>query len=309
MAVIEISGLVKNYGRFTALDGLELSVQEGQTMGFIGPNGAGKTTTIRVLLGLLRRTSGTVNLFGKDAWEHASEVHAKIAYVPDDVQLWPGLSGGEVIDLMGRLRGGLNRKKRDIMIERFEFDPRKKCHTYSKGNRQKVALISAFSSEADLYIFDEPTTGLDPLMEAVFQECVLELKKQGKTVLLSSHILAVVERLCDRVSIIRKGKIVESGSLDEMRHFTRTSMTVKTAQKISGLDNLEPVHDLVQENGQLQFQVDSDKLDEVIDYIRPYGFLSLVTRPPTLEELFMHHYGDSLRNGEKTAGLSGGKDR
>ncbi|GAB6090002.1 ABC transporter ATP-binding protein [Spirochaeta dissipatitropha] len=306
MSVIEIRNLVKHYGRFKALDELEFEVNEGEVMGFIGPNGAGKTTTIRVLLGLLKRTSGTVNLFGKDAWHHSSEVHGNLAYVPDDVQLWPSLSGGEVIDLIGKLRGGVNKQRRDEMIQRFEFDPRKKCHTYSKGNRQKVALISAFSSDADLYILDEPTTGLDPLMESIFQECVLELKKQGKTVLLSSHILAVVEKLCDKVSIIRKGQIVESGTLDDLRHFTRNSMSIRTERPVAGLENLDGVYDLHLENDLIHFQIDSSKIDKVIDYLRPYGFRSLVSRPPTLEELFMHHYGDSLREGEKTAADTGG---
>ncbi len=294
MPVIEVNNLVKFYGKFQALDGVDMAVNKGEVLGFIGPNGAGKTTTIRILLGLLRKNAGTANIFGKDAWDHAAELHRSMAYVPDVVNLWPTLTGGEVIDLLGKLRGGINHKRRAEMLKRFELDPTKKCGTYSRGNRQKVALVSAFSSDAELFIFDEPTSGLDPLMEAVFNECILEYKQMGKTVLLSSHTLSVVEKLCDRVSIIKNGKIVESGSLDELRHLTRTSISVETDQPVRDLEKIEGVHDLVVEKTRARFQVESDKLHGVLSHLAQFGFKSLVSRPPTLEELFMHHYGDNL---------------
>ncbi len=294
MPVIEVNNLVKFYGKFQALDGVDMEVAKGEVLGFIGPNGAGKTTTIRILLGLLRKNAGTANIFGKDAWAHAAELHRSMAYVPDVVNLWPTLTGGEVIDLLGKLRGSINHNRRAEMLKRFELDPTKKCGTYSRGNRQKVALVSAFSSDAELFIFDEPTAGLDPLMETVFNECILEYKQMGKTVLLSSHTLSVVEKLCDRVSIIRSGKIVESGSLDELRHLTRTSISVETDEPVKGLENIEGVHDLAVEETRARFQVESNKLHGVLSHLAQFGFKSLVSRPPTLEELFMHHYGDKL---------------
>ncbi len=294
MAVIDVNNLVKFYGKFQALDGVDMEVAAGEVLGLIGPNGAGKTTTIRILLGLLRKNAGTANIFGKDAWTHAAELHRSMAYVPDVVNLWPTLTGGEVIDLLGKLRGGINLNRRAEMLKRFELDPTKKCGTYSRGNRQKVALVSAFSSDADLFIFDEPTSGLDPLMEAVFNECILEYKQLGKTVLLSSHTLSVVEKLCDRVSIIKNGKIVESGSLDELRHLTRTSISVETDRPIKGLEKIEGVHDLAVKETRARFQVENDKLHGVLSHLAQFGFKSLVSKPPTLEELFMHHYGDNL---------------
>ncbi len=304
MIVIKINNLVKFYGKFKALDGVDMEVAEGKILGFIGPNGAGKTTTIRILLGLLRKNGGTANIFGKDAWTYAADLHRSMAYVPDVVNLWPTLTGGEVIDLLGKLRGSINHQRRAEMLKRFELDPTKKCGTYSRGNRQKVALVSALSSEAELFIFDEPTTGLDPLMEAVFKECILELKRVGKTVLLSSHTLSVVEKLCDQVSIIKKGKIVESGSLDELRHLTRTSISVETDEPIIGLEEIKGVHDLSMDETSARFQVESDNLHGVLDHLAQFGFKSLVSRPPTLEELFMHHYGEMLEQGCK--GQKGG---
>ena len=294
MPVIEVNNLVKFYGKFQALDGVDMEVAKSEVLGFIGPNGAGKTTTIRILLGLLRKNAGTTNIFGKDAWAYAAELHRSMAYVPDVVNLWPTLTGGEVIDLLGKLRGGINHRRRAEMLNKFELDPTKKCGTYSRGNRQKVALVSAFSSDAELFIFDEPTAGLDPLMEAVFNNCILELKQMGKTVLLSSHTLSVVEKLCDRVSIIRKGKIVESGTLDELRHLTRTSISLETVKPIKGMDKLEGVHDLSVEGTNARFQVESDKLNSVLSHLAQFEFMSLVSRPPSLQELFMHHYEDSL---------------
>src|SRR5215204_4004212 len=232
---ISISGLVKNFGRTRALDGLDLSVAAGEVHGFLGPNGSGKTTTIRILLGLLRADAGQASLFGGDPWNDAVELHRRLAYVPGEVNLWPNLSGGEVIDLFGALRGGLDPKRRSELLERFDLDPTKKCRTYSKGNRQKVAVVAAFASDVELYLLDEPTSGLDPLMEAVFQDVVREQHEAGRTVLLSSHILSEVEALCDRVTIVRAGRAAESGTFDELRHLTRTSVVVETARPVDGL--------------------------------------------------------------------------
>lgn len=290
MAVIRVHDVTKKFGNFTALDKINLEVNQGEVYGFIGPNGAGKTTTIRILLGILKATSGTAQVFGLDAWADAVEIHKRIAYVPGEVSLWPNLTGGEVIDLFVKLRGPNNKSRREELIERFDLDPTKKCGTYSKGNRQKVALIAAFASDADLCILDEPTSGLDPLMELVFQECIAEVKAAGKSVLLSSHILSEVEKLCDRVSIIRQGRIIESGSLQELRHLTRTQVRVETAQPIPNLSELAGVYDLQEFEGGATFQVDGVHIGEVIKYISNYGILALESAPPTLEDLFIHHY-------------------
>ncbi|MGW6724879.1 ABC transporter ATP-binding protein [Nocardia sp. NPDC055029] len=293
-AAIEISNLVKTFGRTRALDGLDLQVTTGEVHGFLGPNGAGKSTTIRVLLGLLRADSGTAILLGGDPWAQTAELHRRLAYVPGDVNLWPNLSGGEVIDLLGTLRGGLDEKRRAELLERFDLDPTKKGRTYSKGNRQKVALVAALSSDVELLMLDEPTSGLDPLMEAVFQECIDEVKEQGRTVLLSSHILAQVEALCDRVTIIRHGKAIESGTLADLRHLTRTSITCETTRPPTGLDALPGVHDLVVEGNRARFQIDTVDLDQAISHLTGFGIRTLTSRPPTLEELFLRHYGDEL---------------
>ena len=306
MSIVYLEDLVKYYGKTKALDGINLKIEEGDILGFIGPNGAGKTTTIRIILGLLRKTSGIARLYDQDTWHQAADMHQRLAYIPDDVYLWPNLSGGEVIDLFGKLRGGLNEKKLKTMLDRFQLDPTKKCRTYSKGNRQKVALVSAFSSNADLFIMDEPTTGLDPLMEAAFQKSVLELKASGKTVLLSSHILAVVEKLCDKVSIIRQGKIVESGSMKQLRHLTRISIDVITEKKIEDLDQVPGTHDIVIDRDRTKFQVDSDKLQHALLYLTQFEVKSLTSQPPTLEELFMHHYNNSNQNETQTQSISGG---
>lgn len=291
MAIIEVKNLVKKFGNFTALGGVNLDVNPGEIYGFIGPNGAGKTTTIRILLGILKATSGQATIFGMDAWKDAVEIHKRVAYVPGEVNLWPNLTGGEVIDLFVKLReANNNKRRREELIERFDLDPSKKCRTYSKGNRQKVALIAAFASDADLYILDEPTSGLDPLMERVFQEYVLEAKQEGKSIFLSSHILSEVERLCDKVSIIRNGKIIESGSLEELRHLTRTSVVLETKEPIDDLDKLKGVHNVDKKNNSLYFHVDSDQMDQVMKYISQYGIVKLEVAPPTLEELFMRHY-------------------
>ncbi len=292
---VSVSGLVKTFGRTRALDGLELSVARGEVHGFLGPNGAGKSTTIRVLLGLIRADSGTVRLLDGDPWRDSVALHRRLAHVPGDVTLWRNLTGGEVIDLLGRLRGGLNPDRRAELLERFELDPTKKGNAYSKGNRQKVALVAAFASDAELLILDEPTSGLDPLMEEVFRGCVAEGRDRGRTVLLSSHVLSEVEALCDRVSIIRAGRTVESGSLAALRHLTRTSIEAELGDAPQGLDRLPGLHgvDLGQGDGggvHLRCQVDTDRLDALLRVLSAAGVRTLTSRPPTLEELFLRHY-------------------
>jgi ABC-2 type transport system ATP-binding protein len=287
---ISISGLVKTFGPTRALDGLELEVRTGEVHGFLGPNGAGKTTTIRVLLGLLRADAGTAELLGGDPWRDAVALHRRLAYVPGDVALWPALSGGEVIDLLGRLRGGLDPKRRAELLELFDLDPRKKARTYSKGNRQKVALVAALASDVELLLLDEPTSGLDPLMEAHFREVIADERHSGRTVLLSSHILAEAEALCDRVSIVRAGRTVESGTLAELRHLTRTSIQAELAGPPDGLAGLAGVHELQVEGTRVRCQVDAERLDEVLRHLSAAGVRSLVSQPPTLEELFLRHY-------------------
>lgn len=290
MTVLKTMNLTKRFGRFTALDSVNIELNKGEVFGFIGPNGAGKSTAIRVLLGILKATEGEVTIFGQDAWADAVEIHKRVAYVPGDVNLWPNLTGGEVIDLFVKLRGTNHKSRREELIKKFDLDPSKKCRTYSKGNRQKVALIAAFSSDADLYILDEPTSGLDPLMEQVFQECVLEAKRAGKTVLLSSHILSEVEKLCDRVGIIRQGKMIEMGTLSELRHLTRTNLLVETKQSITLLESVKGVYNIEKKGAVLTFQVDTEALDAAIQHISQFGIVRLESAPPTLEDLFMRHY-------------------
>jgi len=288
---ISIEGLVKTFGRTWALDGLDLSVRTGEVHGFLGPNGAGKSTTIRVLLGLLKADAGTARLLGGDPWTDAVALHRRLAYVPGDVTLWPNLSGGEVIDLLGRLRGGLDKARRADLLERFDLDPRKKARTYSKGNRQKVALVAAFASNVELLLLDEPTSGLDPLMEEVFRDVVREEQRNSdRTVLLSSHILAEVEALCDRVTIIREGRTVETGTLGELRHLTRTSIEADLNGPANGLADLPGVHDLLVRDGHVKFDVDTPALAEALRALTSAGVRSLVSQPPTLEELFLRHY-------------------
>lgn len=302
MSVLKTTDLTKKFGRFTALNGVNIEVNKGEVFGFIGPNGAGKSTTIRVLLGILKATDGEAKIFGKDAWKDAVEIHKRIAYVPGDVNLWPNLTGGEVIDLFVELRGTNNKSRREELIKKFDLDPSKKCGTYSKGNRQKVALIAAFSSDADLYILDEPTSGLDPLMERVFQECVMNAKNEGKSILLSSHILSEVERLCDKVGIIRQGQIIETGTLDQLRHLTRTSLLVETKHPIPALGNVNGIRDIVMKDQALSFQVDTDELDNVMKYISQFGIVKLESAPPTLEDLFMSHYEGVRKTPDSGAG-------
>ncbi|AWS47047.1 ABC transporter ATP-binding protein [Streptosporangium sp. 'caverna'] len=291
---LEVTGLVKAFGSTRALDGLDLHVRTGEVHGFLGPNGAGKTTTIRVLLGLLHADSGQVKVLGGDPWKDAVALHHRLAYVPGDVNLWPNLSGGEAIDLLGDLRGGLDKARRQELMERFQLDPTKRCRTYSKGNRQKVALVAAFASDVELFILDEPTSGLDPLMEAAFQQTVREVSGRGATVLLSSHIFSEVEALCSRVSIIRDGRTVESGTLAELRHLTRTAVAVEATEPITGLDGLPGVHDLVAEGTRASFDVDSAELPGVLRHLAAFEVHVLTSHPPTLEKLFMRHYGNGV---------------
>ncbi|MDN7246865.1 ABC transporter ATP-binding protein [Planococcus shenhongbingii] len=307
MSILKTTALTKKFGDFTALDGVDIEVAKGEVYGFIGPNGAGKSTTIRVLLGLLKVTSGTAEIFGQDVWEDAVDIHKRVAYVPGDVNLWPNLTGGEVIDLFLKLRGSNGKTRREELIRKFDLDPTKKCRTYSKGNRQKVALVAALSTDADLYILDEPTSGLDPLMERVFQEWVREAKAQGKSILLSSHILSEVEKLCDKVAIIRQGKIIETGTLQELRHLTGTVLTVETKRPMPSLHEVGGIQGIQEKQGVLSFQVDAEELDQVIRYISGFGVVKLESSPPTLEELFMRHYEGGSSADKQEAAYHGQK--
>ena len=297
--VIHVSDLSKRFGTTQALDRLDLTVRAGEVHGFLGPNGAGKTTTIRILLGLLRADSGSASLLGGDPWHDAVELHRRLVYVPGDVTLWPTLTGGEIIDLLARLRGGINEERRAHLLERFDLDPTKKARAYSKGNRQKVALIAALAANAELLLLDEPTAGLDPLMEAEFRRAVGELKGAGHTVLLSSHILAEVEAVCDRVSIIRNGHNVETGTLAELRHLTRTSVSAEIESPIPDLANFPGVHNVQLTDSEVQCEVDTARLNEVLKRLTEVGVRTLTSRPPTLEELFLRHYGEELTEAEQ----------
>lgn len=290
--VIDVRTLEKRFGKTRALDGLDLAVNQGEVHGFLGPNGSGKSTTIRILLGLIRASGGEARIFGRDPWAREREVMERVAYVPGDVHLWPNLTGGETIDMLGSLRGGLDRKRRDELCERFELDTTKKAKAYSKGNRQKVALIAALASDADLFVFDEPTSGLDPLKEAVFHECVREIREADRTILLSSHILGQVEQLVDRLTIIREGRTIETGSLSDMRHLTGTSIRAETAEPPDGIESLAGIHGLVREGNRVSFTVDTADLGTTMDWLAARDLTSLVSRPPTLEDLFMRQYED-----------------
>ena len=289
--IIELKGVKKKFSKFQALSDVTFSVQRGEVIGFIGPNGAGKSTTIRTLLGIIKRDAGKAEIFGKDVWRDSVEIHKRISYVPGDVALWGNLTGGEIIDLFMKLHGGGDQTKLDALIDRFELDPKKKAKSYSKGNRQKVGLIAALAVDSDLYIFDEPTSGLDPLMESVFQEEVEKIKQAGKSILLSSHILSEVERLADRVVIIRKGEIVETGTLQELRHLTRSVITLETKQDLSLIKNLDGVHDFTQRNiNQAVFSMDSSRMNAVLTEAIKLEVVHLEAVPPSLEDLFMRHY-------------------
>lgn len=301
MNAITASGLYKSFGSTRALDGLDLEVSPGEVHGFLGPNGAGKSTTIRILLGLLRCDAGTVELLGMDPWRDATAVHRRIAYVPGDVELWPNLTGGEAIDLLSRLRGGIDYRRRQRLIERFDLDPTKKGRAYSKGNRQKVAIVAALASDAELLLLDEPTAGLDPLMEVVFQDVITTARTEGTTVLLSSHILAQVEKLADRVSIIRQGTIVQSGTLSELRHLTRTEIEAELAEPPGDLDHVTGVHDLRIDGDKIKLTVDGEHLDGVVRRLATLGVRSLISHPPTLEELMLRHYATELSESGQSA--------
>jgi ABC-2 type transport system ATP-binding protein len=289
-SAVVVSGLVKSFGRVRALDGLDLEVATGEVHGFLGPNGAGKTTTLRVLLGLLRADAGTATLLGGDPWRDAVPLHRRLAYVPGDVSLWPNLTGGEVIDLLARLRGGIDPARRAELVERFDLDPTRRARTYSRGNRQKVALIAALAADVELLVLDEPTAGLDPLMEAEFRRCIAEERRHGRTVLLSSHVLSEVEALCDRVTLIRDGRTVESGSLAQLRHLSRTEIIAELHGRPPELTALPGVHDVTVRGNRITCHVEPAAFDAVVQALAGAGIAALSSRPPTLEELFLQHY-------------------
>ncbi|WP_218658066.1 ABC transporter ATP-binding protein [Enterococcus thailandicus] len=288
--VVKVQHLQKKFGKFEALKDVSFSVNAGEVVGFIGPNGAGKSTTIKTLLGIIRKDGGQAEIFGKDVFKESLVIHERLSYVPGDVALWGSLTGGEIIDLFMKLHGNGNKEKRDELIKRFELDPKKKAKNYSKGNRQKVGLIAALSVDSDLYLFDEPTSGLDPLMEAVFQEEVEKIKRAGKAILLSSHILSEVERLADKIVIIRQGTVVEEGSLAELRHLTRSTITIETQGDVATLASLPGVHDFVQKENQAHFSADTEQLNEILLAATKLGVKKFESVPPTLEDLFMRHY-------------------
>jgi len=303
--VVEVHGVVKRFGQVTALDGLDLTVAQGEVHGFLGPNGAGKSTTLRLLLGMLRSDGGSLRVLGLDPWGNVATLHRKMAYVPGDVALWPNLTGGEVIDLLGRLQGGQDAARRNELLGKFDLDPTKKSRAYSKGNRQKVALIAALATDAEVFLLDEPTSGLDPLMEDTFRGCVRELRDQGRTVLLSSHILSEAEALSDRVSIIRAGQVVETGKLDQLRHLTRTSVSADVTTVPQGLEALVGVHDVVVAGRRVSAQVEPSGLAPLMQALTAAGLITLTSQPPTLEELFLRHYGAATTgepSGSDTAG-------
>lgn len=288
--LVKVDHLQKKFGKFQALTDVTFTVEAGEVVGFIGPNGAGKSTTIRTLLGIIKGDGGSAKIFGRDVWKESLEIHKKISYVPGDIALWGNLTGGEIIDLFIKLHGGGDTAKRDQLIQRFELDPKKKAKSYSKGNRQKVGLIAALSVDSDLYVLDEPTSGLDPLMEAAFQDEVEKIKKAGKSILLSSHILSEVERLADKVVIIRQGQVVESGTLDELRHLTRSTITVVTEGDVSTLAQVEGVHDFVQKDQQARFSADNEDINAILKAATALNVKKFEAVPPTLEDLFMRHY-------------------
>ena len=304
--VISVSGLVKSFGRTRALDGLDLSVRAGEVHGFLGPNGSGKSTTIRILLGLLRASAGTASMLGGDPWTDASDLHRRLAYVPGEVNLWPQLTGGEVIDLLGALRGGIHRDRRDQMVTRFALDPTKKGSAYSRGNRQKVALVAALASDVELLILDEPTSGLDPLMEEVFAECIREERLRGRTVLLSSHILSEVEALCDKVTIIRDGRTVETGRLSDLRHLSGTAVDVNLTSTPPTLNRFSAATSVRIDGHRLRCDVPTARIGALLTELEPYGIAGLTCQPPTLEQLFLRHYGhESASDGRPGARLDG----
>lgn len=291
--IVSLNKVEKRFGKFQALKNVTFEVKKGEVLGFIGPNGSGKSTTIRILLGMLKKTSGEATIFGKDVWKEDTQIHKDISYVPGDVFLWPNLTGGEIIDLLLRLNGQKRTQKTEELIEKFQLDPKKKARTYSKGNRQKIALVAALSQEAELYIFDEPTSGLDPLNEKSFQEEVLKLKNAGKSILLSSHILSEVEKMCDRIAIIREGEIIETGDLASMRHLTRMQITIETKHPLDGVEQVIGVHKVHFSNTTHQeavLSVDREQMTQIMDFLAEKQIINLISTPPTLEDLFMRYY-------------------
>ncbi|MBC1538870.1 ABC transporter ATP-binding protein [Listeria seeligeri] len=288
--IVKVEQLQKKFGKFQALSDVSFTVNPGEVLGFIGPNGAGKSTTIRALLGIIHSDGGSAEIFGKDVWKDSLEIHKKISYVPGDVALWGSLTGGEIIDLFMKLHGNGSKNRRDALIQKFELDPKKKAKNYSKGNRQKVGLIAALAVESDLYIFDEPTSGLDPLMEAVFQDEVEKIKRSGKAIILSSHILSEVERLADKIAIIRQGSVVETGTLAELRHLTRSTITVQTKEDVAALKTIDGVHDFVQKDDEATFSADNTAMNSILAEASKLGVMKFESVPPTLEDLFIRHY-------------------
>ncbi len=290
---ISVSKLVRTFGTTRALDGFSMKVEPGEVKGFLGPNGSGKSTTIRILLGMIRSDSGQASVLGMDPWRDSVQLHHKVAYVAGDTSLWPNLTGGETIDMLTRHRTNtdVSRRKQDL-LDKFELDPTKKTRTYSKGNRQKVALVAALCSDADVYFLDEPTSGLDPLMEAVFQDEACRLSHQGKTVLLSSHILGEVEKLCDTVTIIRAGKDVQSGPLSELRHLTRSTVVATTSENTDQVSGMKAVHDFSRNGERITFQIDDHSIASILPILNDLKVRSLTITPPSLEDMFLQHYGD-----------------
>lgn len=291
--IVSLNKVEKRFGKFQALKNVTFDVNKGEVLGFIGPNGSGKSTTIRILLGMLKKSGGEATIFGKDVWKEDTAIHKDISYVPGDVFLWPNLTGGEIIDLLLRLNGQQRTQKTEALIEKFQLDPKKKARTYSKGNRQKIALVAALSQEAELYIFDEPTSGLDPLNEKSFQEEVMKLKEAGKSILLSSHILSEVEKMCDRIAIIREGEIIETGDLASMRHLTRMEINVETKSALDGIDQIVGVHKVHFSDDAHQeavLSVDREQMTQIMAFLADKQIVNLTSTPPTLEDLFMRYY-------------------
>ena len=288
--MIKIENLKKSFGKFQALKDVTFTVNAGEVVGFLGPNGAGKSTTIRTLLGLLKKDSGTVTIFGQDVFTAADAIHEKIAYVPGETNVWDNMRGGDILALFAKLRKNVNLDKQAELIQAFHFDINKKAKAYSKGNKQKIALISALATEADLYIFDEPTSGLDPLMENVFQTEVKRLKQAGKAILLSSHILSEVEKLADTIVIIKDGEIIERGSLQELKSITQSKMTVTTASELSSLGDFSSVSQLQISGNTATFLLDDTGVAAVMSYLAAQEIIKIATQKPTLDELFMDKY-------------------
>ena len=291
--IVSLNKVEKRFGKFQALKDVTFDVNKGEVLGFIGPNGSGKSTTIRILLGMLKKSGGEATIFGKDVWKEDTAIHKNISYVPGDVFLWPNLTGGEIIDLLLRLNDQKRTQRTEELIKKFQLDPKKKARTYSKGNRQKIALVAALSQEAELYIFDEPTSGLDPLNEKSFQEEVLKLKEAGKSILLSSHILSEVEKMCDRIAIIREGEIIETGDLNSMRHLTRVEIAVETKEPLDGIEQLAGVHTAHfsgDAHRKVVLSVDRDQMTQIMIFLAEKQIINLTSTPPTLEDLFMRYY-------------------